>query len=339
MLADLLTTRGPTTAVFKFQTMVKQEHKYVYQEPKQDRKFKLPPVDQSRVLEAVEERLGPLKPPHNDYRSVEEVGVIPGMMDASAAQHTNRILLKLTNGLQPVNGFLTEWGLTDVSAAATFGVYDQKVDTPPVEEHQYRDLEDEVWEVMRQKMSPKLRETRMLTYQEAVDRLRNDAAVGMGAGLDWKVDPEVEKLVREELDNILLGKPRMAWVNTMGKREKKKRKLGKNKGSRLISYYPIVFRICEQMIMGDLLDQLSVREVNPMAVGHMNPTDYFQQMAEDEANVERDVSQRVHAIADDTAGWDTRVSRMDLEREAHFFSLLVDDVHGGPRESFVCLLC
>lgn len=106
-----------------------------------------------------------------------------------------------------------------------------------------------------------------------------------------------------------------------------------SKGSRLISYFPIVTRIIEQMVLGDVLDKLSVREVNPMAVGHLNPADYFELMAREEAEACRNVETEYAAVADDIAGWDTRVSRMDLEKECWFFKQFADPDLGKDIEA------
>ena len=103
-----------------------------------------------------------------------------------------------------------------------------------------------------------------------------------------------------------------------------KRRIGKNIGSRLISYYPIVFRICEQMIMGNILDAISLRSCNPMVVGHMNPVDYFQLMYEDKLQAGRSPHYGIHAVAVDIAGWDTRIGRRDLEMEHWFFNQFSD---------------
>ena len=103
-----------------------------------------------------------------------------------------------------------------------------------------------------------------------------------------------------------------------------KRRIGKNIESRLISYYPIVFRICEQIIMGNILDAISLRSCNPMVVGHMNPVDYFQLMYEDKLQAGRSPHYGIHAVAVDIAGWDTRIGRRDLEMEHWFFNQFSD---------------
>jgi len=73
-------------------------------------------------------------------------------------------------------------------------------------------------------------------------------------------------------------------------------------GSRLISYYPIVFRICEQMIMGNILDAISLRSCNPKVVGHMNPVDYFQLMYEDELEAHRPIEVKFEVKERDSDG-------------------------------------
>lgn len=334
MLAMLSTREGPEVTVLRQQIMSLLEHEYKYQAPPPDRKFRLEDVDIEGILNEVARQRGGIKPPHNRYRSVVEIGVVEKVGDHRAGVYWNSVVEKVTRGLNNLLHFKEEWGLTDVSAAGTFRVFDEKVDTCPIEEHDYRDLEDDVHQVLKDHIYPRLTpNVRMLTVREAVDRLRNDAAVGMTGFQDWKDDPGLEDAVEAELYNIRNGTPAVAWVNTMGKREKKKRKVGKNRGSRLISYFPVIFRIIEQMIMGTLLDELCHRGNNPLAVGKMNPVDYFQLMAEEELEAGREVNTDFAAVADDIAGWDTRVGRMDLEREADFFAGAVSGQHAKDVKS------
>ena len=324
---------APNVTVIKRQVLKELEHWWTYVPPPEDRLNKLKDLDMTELKKTIEREKGTIHSPENKYRSVEEIGLVRGVGDSASGQHYNSILKKLLAGHNNITGFMKEWGLTDVTAAGTFRVYDQKVDTSPVENHRYREIEMEGWEAMATGMKKRMQNqphggvVRPLTYEEAVARLREGAATGMNIDDSWKDDPELEKKVREELQAMRDGKPKYSYVNTMGKREKKKVKLGTSKGSRLISYFPIVTRICEQMILGDLLDKLSVREVNPMAVGHMNPVDYFSLMADEQIQAGRPVENGVFAVTDDIAGWDTRMSRMDLEREADFFEQFAEGQH------------
>jgi len=300
-------TKQPTILTIQPKKNMVLDHQYQYVEPHAKRKYKLKDIDQEEVLRTIEDQKGTLRNPHNQYRSVKELHVINNVGDSASGQHYNSILRRILYPVHCITGFMTTWGLTNTSAAGTFGVYYEKVDTCPVENHPYRELEEAVFKIMvkgmRERLSKSNRFT-MLTYEEAVSRLRAKAAIGMklSEDCDWTTDPEIKEKVMEEIENIRSGKPSLAMVLTMGKREKKKRRIGKNMGSRLISYYPIVFHICEQMIMGNILDALSVRACNPTAVGHMNPVDYFQLMYEDELEAGRSPHNGVHGVADDIAG-------------------------------------
>jgi hypothetical protein len=219
MLALLSGKTGPDTTILRQQVMTVLEHEYVYEEPPADRKFKLADIDVTEIVEQIEEERGAVQPPHNKYRSVQELGTIRHVGDHRAGIYWNSVVERITRGLNNLTHFKEEWGLTDVSTAGTFRVYDEKVDTCPVENHSYRELEDEVWEVMKEKMLPRMAEKpRMLTYKEACERLRNAAAVGMKGIDDWMEDPKLEEKVTAEYARILKGRPRIAWVNTMGKR-------------------------------------------------------------------------------------------------------------------------
>ena len=113
--------------------------------------------------------------------------------------------------------------------------------------------------------------------------------------------PELRQQILEELENIKNGTPSLGWVNTMGKREKKSLEGFTRKGSRLISFYDISMRIAEQMIFGDLMDQLSNRRNLLTSVGHMNPIDYFELINQEECDagrgVEKGLSSFLHFIS------------------------------------------
>ena len=159
-------------------------------------------------MDTIGKEKGRIQPPENRYRSVKELGVVKGVRDTKSGIQYNTILRRLLYGNDRLTGFLTDWGLTDVSAAGTFEVYDKKVDTAPVEDHKYRIIESTGWKVMAEKMKCRIRalgepiRARRLTIEEAIDRLRSSAAVGMTLGRDWKDSPELRNMVEEELEAI-----------------------------------------------------------------------------------------------------------------------------------------
>ena len=231
LLSHMENTTLPKIQTVKPRRNMVLDHEYRYVEPELKRPYKLPDIDQTEVLKSVEEQKGTLRDPRNSYRSVKELHVINNVGDSASGQHFNSILRKILYPIHCITSFMTTWGLTDTSAGGTFGVYDKKVDTCPVENHDYRLLEEKFFKRMVSGMRMRLEGDKnfpMLSYEEAVQRLRSKAAIGMKLAeeFDWATDPRIKEQVLQELDNMKSGKPTMAMVLTMGKREKKKRRKG-----------------------------------------------------------------------------------------------------------------
>jgi hypothetical protein len=122
---------------------------HAYQEPylPEDRRNKLPDVDYTETIKNLERRYGRVEPPENSYRSVKEVGVIRNVGNTCSGVITNAVMHTTLRGLDNMRGFLSEWSLTDTSAAGTFGVYDEKVDRAVVEDNAYREIDQQAWDV------------------------------------------------------------------------------------------------------------------------------------------------------------------------------------------------
>ena len=166
------------------------------------------------------------------------------------------------------------------------------------------------------------RKGHQLTIGEAIGRMRAKSSRGLLAK-DWEDTPELCQQVLIELENIKNGTPSYGWVNAMGKREKKNLDSFTRKGSRLISYYDIPVRIAEQMIFGDIMDQLCRRDILLTSVGHMNPLDYFELISQEECEAGRGVETGLSDfLADYVAGWDTTVRKFDLEEGELFLERL-----------------
>ncbi|CAG0886676.1 unnamed protein product [Cyprideis torosa] len=140
------------------------------------------------------------------------------------------------------------------------------------------DAEKGVWIVLAAFLKDRVGQMRILTVEEAVARLNRMKASGDGTLV---VDDELRTEVEEEWANIKNGTPRLGLGNTMGKKEKKMRMAGSRRGSRRISFYNVPVMAAEA--------EENFQNVELGEVGFL---------AEDVA----------------VAGWDTRVSKQDLER-------------------------
>ncbi len=326
-LVERMDVDGPTAVVTTTTRLEGLDRCFKQPKPDPNRRGKLPEVDYSETISNLRVKYGRIEAPRNKYRSVTEVGWIPRVGDSKSGTVMNSIMYRLLRNIG--RDFLTGWSLTDTSAAGTFGVYDEKVDQPTKEEHEYSGLEREVWDMLADRT--KRRAGRLtfprLTTEEGIARLRMGVAGGEH-GTGWAEDPLLHDKVAEEMAGIEACRPKSGHINTMGKREKKPRQAGRAKGSRLISYYDAPVRICEQILLARLLDWLLLRENLPTAVGHMNPIDYFQNMAEEELEGGRGVRTTSAFVADDIAGWDTRISKQDLEEMHRFFTTMIGQDRG-----------
>jgi hypothetical protein len=292
---------------------------FVNQEPGAERPWILDPPDYSKTMDKIREKWT-LRSPRNEYKSVKEVAIVQDVGDVASGVSRNRIMEKLLSGLDKVGKFTKMWSLTDTRAVETFSMYKKKVDQPVVENHTHRRLLRGIWVELAQRVHGKMGSTGMLSIEEAVERLNKSKVE------NWEkihITQDLKNTVETEMDSIIRGEPTLGLVNTMGKKEKKLKSSGERKGSRLISFYDIPVRIVEQMIFGGILDNLTRRSVLPTGVGYMNPVDYFNLMADESLAQGEDVHlERTGFLAEDVAGWDTKVSKQDLEAEAWFLKQL-----------------
>ena len=301
------------------------DHEYTQPDPVKDADgWDLPEPDYEDSKITYGMKRGEIKLPKHRYRSVREVGYVENVGDTTSGTPMNQVIGRLIRLLKAA-GCLGFWSLTDVSARAVFGVFNRKVDTPTKEEHKYATTERRIWKKVVENLKSRNPRARKLTYEEALDRMANDAAPNF-EGRCWKEDPGLKARVLAEEAAILSGKPTRGVCNTMGKREKKDHQGFVRKGSRQIAYYDIEVRIVEQMYFGMVCDQVSRRDVNPASVGHINPVDYFEMMYQEMVEKFGEAFQgNTSAMQDDIAGWDTRISNRDLREEIWGFQQLVDE--------------
>lgn len=171
---------------------------------------------------------------------------------------------------------------------------------------------------------------RVCTKEEFINKVRSNAALGaiFEEEKEWKTaveavnDPRFWALVDKEREHHLRGECQSCVYNMMGKREKKQGEFGKAKGSRAIWYMWLGARFLEFEALGFLNeDHWMGRENSGGGVEGLG----LQRLGYVLEEMSRIPGGRMYA--DDTAGWDTRISRFDLENEA----LITNQMEKGHR--------
>lgn len=219
------------------------------------------------------------------------------------------------------------FSMTDVSTYSQQKVLREKVDTviPPHPQHIRRVNRTITKHFIRLFKNRNLR-PRILSKEEFIANVRNDAAVGSWSrDVPWR---DVQEAIQDQCFWDLVGKERalhlqgkceMCIYNTMGKKEKKPSLAGEAKGSRTIWYMWLGSRFLEFEALGFLnADHWVSREHFPGGVGGVG-VNYFGYYLKDIA------SRGKYLIADDIAGWDTKISEEDLEDEEALLTALTED--------------
>ncbi len=266
---------------------------------------------------------------HDDetpYRHWKYLGSIPSAPRNPGGQARNGTITSVYHPWMSEN-YIQNFALTDVSPRMTYDMFKKKIDTSPG-----RPTARQIKFMRRAyaKVHDTINKTpRVLDREEVEAQIPNQAAVGAWhPQLDWpdaetaKGDPRFWSLVADEGAVMARGGSRFGVFNTMGKKEKKPKELGRPKASRMIAYLPLVVRALEQKYLGFLnVDHWCSPDSLPSGVSGV-PLFYYGGMLN--AKLEEYGQQ---TSAEDTAGWDTRVSREILELEEEFLLLGVTDKH------------
>ncbi|BCI56825.1 polyprotein [Ochlerotatus scapularis flavivirus] len=241
-------------------------------------------------------------------------------------QTVNPLIRKLMWPWEAVVG-VTSFMMTDISTYAQQKVLREKVDTAVVEPDAHmKKINRTIMLHMQRMFRQKKLVPRILTRDEYLKNVRSDAAIGSWSkDVPWRKvnsalnDPKFWELVDQERALHLEGDCSMCIYNTMGKKEKKPTVAGEPKGSRTIWYMWLGSRYLEYEALGFLNeDHWVARENFPGGVGGQG-VNYF-------GNYLEEISKRgKYFIADDIAGWDTRISQADLDDEEFLILGLIDD--------------
>nr|YP_009345035.1 polyprotein [Kadam virus]ABB90670.1 polyprotein [Kadam virus] len=218
--------------------------------------------------------------------------------------------------------------MTDTTAFGQQRVFKEKVDTKAHEPRPgtqviMRATNDWLLERLVKKRKP-----RMCSREEFREKVRSNAA--LGAWLDeqnqWKTareaveDPAFWNLVEKERELHLTGRCQQCVYNMMGKREKKRGEFGVAKGSRAIWYMWLGSRFLEFEALGFLNEDHWASRSNSGGGVEGTSLNYPGWLLK--ALGEKTGGQ---FYADDTAGWDTRITNADLEDEKQILRYLDGD--------------
>ncbi|AMS24261.1 polyprotein [Xishuangbanna aedes flavivirus] len=244
----------------------------------------------------------------------------------TGGQTVNPLVRKVMWPWEAVGG-VTSFMMTDVSTYAQQKVLREKVDTAVPEPNDHLKMVNR--KIMRQ-MARMFRRRRLvpriLSQEDFIRNVRPDAAIGSWSqDVPWRKvnealqSPEFWDLVIRERNLHLTGDCEMCIYNTMGKKEKKPAVAGEPKGSRTIWYMWLGSRYLEYEALGFLNEDHWVsRENFPGGVGGQG-VNYFGNYLKEIAGKGK------YFIADDIAGWDTRISQADLADEEFLILSMIDD--------------
>nr|CCC55432.1 viral polyprotein [Culex theileri flavivirus RP-2011] len=219
----------------------------------------------------------------------------------------------------------TTFMMTDVSTYPQQKILREKVDTlTPEPDKRTQDVNRLITKHFSAMFKKRQLKPRVLSPAEYVRNVKSGAAVGgWSDDMPWNGvrealdDPLFWSMVDRERALHLRGDCELCVYNTMGKKEKKPSSFGEAKGSRIIWYMWLGSRFLEYEALGFLNENHWVaRENFPCGVGGVG-VNYFGYYL-------KEIAQRGRwLVADDAAGWDTKITEADLQDELW---LLLDQV-------------
>nr|YP_009333115.1 RNA-dependent RNA polymerase NS5 [Cacipacore virus] len=255
---------------------------------------------------------------NHPYRTWNYHGSYEVKATGSASSLVNGVVRLLSKPWDALTS-VTTMAMTDTTPFGQQRVFKEKVDTKAPEPPRgaatvMNEVSNWLWDYLSREKKP-----RLCTKEEFIKKVNSNAAIGamFEEQNQWKSandavqDPEFWRLVDEERENHLKGECHTCIYNMMGKREKKPGEFGKAKGSRAIWFMWLGARFLEFEALGFLNeDHWMSRENSGGGVEGLG----VQKLG----YILRELGEMPGGklYADDTAGWDTRITRADLENEA-----------------------
>nr|7D6N_A Chain A, Tick-borne encephalitis virus RNA-dependent RNA polymerase [Tick-borne encephalitis virus]7D6N_B Chain B, Tick-borne encephalitis virus RNA-dependent RNA polymerase [Tick-borne encephalitis virus]7D6N_C Chain C, Tick-borne encephalitis virus RNA-dependent RNA polymerase [Tick-borne encephalitis virus]7D6N_D Chain D, Tick-borne encephalitis virus RNA-dependent RNA polymerase [Tick-borne encephalitis virus]7D6N_E Chain E, Tick-borne encephalitis virus RNA-dependent RNA polymerase [Tic len=251
------------------------------------------------------------------YRTWQYWGSYRTAPTGSAASLINGVV-KLLSWPWNAREDVVRMAMTDTTAFGQQRVFKEKVDTKAQEPQPgtkviMRAVNDWILERLARKSKP-----RMCSREEFIAKVKSNAALGAwsdeqnrwSSAKEAVEDPAFWQLVDEERERHLAGRCAHCVYNMMGKREKKLGEFGVAKGSRAIWYMWLGSRFLEFEALGFLNeDHWASRGSSGSGVEGIS-LNYLGWYLKGLSTLEGGLF-----YADDTAGWDTKVTNADLEDE------------------------
>nr|YP_009433741.1 polyprotein [Potiskum virus]ABI54483.1 polyprotein [Potiskum virus] len=258
------------------------------------------------------------------YRTWHYHGTYLAKQSGTAASMLNGVV-KLLSGPWDRIEEVTSMAMTDTTPFGQQRVFKEKVDTrapePPKGTREIMAVVNAwLFDYLSRKKSP-----RLCTKEEFINKVRSNAALGSileeqegwSSAKDAVADPRFWALVERERNLHLEGRCETCIYNMMGKREKKPAEFGKAKGSRAIWYMWLGARFLEFEALGFLNEDHWLGRENSKAGVEGTGLQYLGYIVQE---VARNGNGLVYA--DDTAGWDTKITEADLDDEQYILSKL-----------------
>nr|YP_009344968.1 polyprotein [Uganda S virus]ABI54481.1 polyprotein [Uganda S virus] len=253
------------------------------------------------------------------YRTWHYHGSYIAKQSGTAASMINGVV-KLLSGPWDRIEDVTSMAMTDTTPFGQQRVFKEKVDTrapePPAGTREIMKVVNKwLFDFLARSKTP-----RMCTKEEFIEKVRSHAALGgiLEEQEGWSsasqavADPRFWRLVDRERQAHLEGRCETCIYNMMGKREKKPSEFGKAKGSRAIWYMWLGARFLEFEALGFLNEDHWLGRKNSKAGVEGIGLQYL-------GYVVQEVAKNGNGLiyADDTAGWDTRITEADLDDEQY----------------------
>nr|UNO36756.1 NS5-like protein [Harz mountain virus] len=282
----------------------------------------LTPLNMTRSVKEMKMDRAPL----GITRFFKEVGYRVAVKKGSEGTRKNRFVSALIDPLRRVlerSHVFGAWQLTSTTPRAVFNIFRSKVDKAPRELHDHYPGLKMLYEILADLWLKRVGKLRRLSEEEmaaAINRrgtmgyqMENRGYTDLGSYWDsgeWRQDVNTFK------QSLLAGTPTHAVYNTTAKKEKTKNLTRQvNKGSRIIQYLPADARLYELRVLGGLHRFLEASDWSVAGQGLYRYGD----------RVKKAMNATGAAIAEDIAGWDTKVSKGLLTLEAHMFCRLAED--------------
>nr|YP_009259536.1 RNA-dependent RNA polymerase NS5 [Donggang virus] len=251
------------------------------------------------------------------YRTWVYHGSYETKTTGSASSMLNGVVKEMSKPWDTIYG-VTSVCMTDTTPFGQQRVFKEKVDTKASEP------KAGIREVMRITNRWLLNELsrektpRLCTPDEFIAKVNSDAALGVmfSDQGDWTTakeavrDPRFWKLVDAEREEHLQGRCTTCIYNMMGKREKKSTEFGRAKGSRAIWFMWLGARYLEFEALGFLNEDHWLERSNSHGGVEGIGLQYLGYVIEEMSHIPGG-----NFYADDTAGWDTKITNADLEDE------------------------